>query len=210
MEHTQYDKLLERAKAGDAEAKYQVGTAILSEKAVFTDNIKHCHFNYAPDYGLELIKEAADLKHPDAMAQLGLLYISGGGVPQDQRKGLVLTNEAAKAGSLMAQNNLGWWLYTGELGHKDLNAAFTWTKKASDAGFVPAIETLAMMYWNGEGTHPDFKEALKWLIQGANDGNAVMREVVLEIKAAKVTTIQGKIFVKNGRLAWSKAAKQKG
>ena len=65
---------------------------------------------------------------------LGLLYISGRGVPRDIPQGIVLLRTAAEAHNERAQYNLGWAYESGTGVPRDKAQAIAWYRKAAQAG----------------------------------------------------------------------------
>lgn len=190
-----YKDLLAKAEAGDSEAQYLLGMAILEGKS----EGNHLY----PGYAMEWFEKATDQNHPGALMQLGYMYMNGDFVKRDEHKFFHYTLKAAQLGDSGAQNNIGWYFYTGgECCRRDSEAAFYWTKKSGDAGNVYAFETLAMMFWNGEGTEPDFDAAVYWLMKGADAGNPGMQKVLRQIKTAGIEGAEGKIILEKNPTDW--------
>src|SRR5262249_35230744 len=100
----------------------------------------------------------------DAHAQynLGLLYASGQGIPQDLQKAAEWYRKAAEQGVSAAQYNLGVMYANGQGVKKDPQQAANWFQKAADQGLVAAQAGLARVYDEGEGSFRNAAEAAKW------------------------------------------------
>lgn len=129
------------------------------------------------DTALEEFRKAADKGLHLAQYNLGVLYYSGRGVPQDFSKAMEWTRKAAEQGHAEAQFNLGamyynalgvdnpgpdFWPFT--LWHQDENheRAAQWYERAAENGHTQARYNLATMYENGEGVERDMVQAHFW------------------------------------------------
>ena len=111
----------------------------------------------------------------DAAAQLdlGLRYVTGKGIPPDERAALRWIGESATQGHAAAQFELGSY-YTLEP-HQDWQRAADLLRRAALQGFAPAQSSLAILYWAGKGVPQDRIEAYAWLGLAAEQGE---REVL--------------------------------
>ena len=87
--------------------------------------------------------KAADQGSTWAQTNLGLLYVAGEGVPQDQAKGFALLRKAADRNDSYAQYNLGWAYESGTGVPRDTQEAIKWYRKASNQGHEQANARLA-------------------------------------------------------------------
>jgi uncharacterized protein len=112
----------------------------------------------------------------DVVAQynLGLMYLTGQGVPQDDRQAATWFRAAAEKGDAPAQYYLGLSYQSGRGMKRDAVEAAMWYRKAAEQGYVYAQSVLGFMYGNGEGVPTDFVEAFLWLslAAAAGDGDA--------------------------------------
>ena len=126
----------------------------------------------------------------DAAAQynLGLMYDTGGGVPQDYGEAVRWYRLAADQGIAVAQYNLGGMYATGRGVPQDYGEAVRWYRLAADQGFssssvasssawrwrsiAAAQYNLGGMYYNGRGVPQDYGEAVRWYRLAADQGDA--------------------------------------
>lgn len=101
----------------------------------------------------------------DASAQcnLGVLYGSGKGVPQDYAEAAQWFQQAADQGHAAGQFNLGVLYRDGRGVTRDLAEAARWFRKAAEQGIAPAQYNLGLMLRDGLGVAQDQVEGLKWL-----------------------------------------------
>ena len=117
----EFKALLDRAKAGDAEAQYKIATVTLTHehKEFLNDNGQTFRRNW--------LAAAAKQGHVAAMSRVGSNYLSGYGVPKDERaskieEGKSLLIQAGKKGDLTAHESLGRYY----LSQKDPIEAYGW------------------------------------------------------------------------------------
>ena len=115
------------------------------------------------DRGKELIEQkdylkaikafdlAAKAGNLDALTALGVMYIGGIGVEQDNVKGYKFIRQAAEKSDPKAQYTLGALYYLGAGVEKDYKKAFNWLILASEQNYIDAKYNLAVMYEFGEG-----------------------------------------------------------
>lgn len=87
-----------------------------------------------------------------AQLNLGIAYITGNGVAQDDRKAALWFAKAAVQGSATAQYNLGLCYETGRGVEPDVYAATEWYEKAAEQGDAKAQAALERLeeYWEDE------------------------------------------------------------
>jgi TPR repeat protein len=118
----------------------------------------------------ELGAKTGDL---NAMTALGIMYITGVGVIQNDTKGFKYVQDAANKSHPKAQYTLGAIYYLGAGVNIDFNKAFSWISLSADQGYSDAQHNLAQMYEAGEGTSQDLKKAYKYYLIAARSGNLV-------------------------------------
>lgn len=102
------------------------------------------------------IKKAAEQGDIAAQIELGYMYWSGNGVPQDQSEAEKWLRMAAEQGDAETQFNLG-SMYDEGIGVKqDYNEALKWYLKAAEQGHEEAQFNLEQIYSNGEGVQQVF------------------------------------------------------
>ena len=112
-------ELLKRAAlGGSSEAAYELGNATI--KGIGTEN-KEPNYNHA--FGYYTI--AAVKGDKKAQYQLGQMYLSGRGVPQDYQKSLTWIARAANQGYVLAQIELA-KIYENDEKLKNLKRAYAW------------------------------------------------------------------------------------
>jgi len=115
----------------------------------------------------ELGAKTGDLS---AMTALGIMYITGVGVIQNDIKGFKYVQDAANKSHPKAQYTLGAIYYLGAGVNIDFKKAFNWISLSADQGYTDAQHNLAQMYEAGEGVSQDFKKAyVYYLIAARND-----------------------------------------
>ena len=116
----------------------------------------------------ELGAKTGDL---NAITALGVMYITGVGVIQNDIKGFKYVQDAANKSHPKAQYTLGAIYYIGAGVTIDFNKAFKWISLSADQGYIDAQHNLAQMYDAGEGIAQDFKKAYKYYLIAARSGN---------------------------------------
>ena len=128
----------------------------------------------------EQIRRDAEQGNANAQNELGRMYATGKGVPQDYAMAKAWFLKAAEQGHVDAQFNLGQMYATGNYGippnHME---AEQWYRKAAEQGHSIAPKSLGVtqnnigvMYARGDGVPRDNTEAFKWFTKSAEQGNA--------------------------------------
>jgi len=117
----------------------------------------------------------------DAQADLGSMYASGDGVPEDDVEAVRLFRMAAEGGLPRAQFYLACMYGGGKGVEKDLEAAASWYRKAADQGMPEAQFYLACLYEDGAGVPKDLVEARRWMSLAAEQGMAEAIEYMPEL-----------------------------
>jgi TPR repeat protein len=120
---------------------------------------------------LRLIRPPADQGNAAAQNILGLMYMLGQGVKQDNATAVIWYRKAADQGFAGAQSDLG-SIYNEGIGVKqDYVEAVKWYRKAAEQGFAGGELGLASMYFNGHGVKQDYVTALIWYRKAADQGD---------------------------------------
>jgi TPR repeat protein len=106
----------------------------------------------------------------DDTKSLGVRYLLGRGVQQDDKKAFYYFRKAANEGDPFAQNELAYLYAAGKGTSQDYIKSLTWYKKAADQGLSSAQYNLGLMYGRGLGTPRNQKEARIWLQKSAAQG----------------------------------------
>ena len=130
-----------------------------------------------------------DAESGDAMAQynLGVMYHSGEGVPQDHAEAAKWYRLAADQGNSFAQENMGMFYYHGLGVPQDYAEALKWFRLAADQGNCLAQLELGERYRDGEGVPQNFIEAYSWFAVAAicGDTSGTYLGVQIRDEAAK-------------------------
>jgi len=101
---------------------------------------------------------------------VGVRYLLGRGVKQDDEKAFYYFNKAANQGDALAQNEVAYLHAAGKGTPRNSEQAFQWYKKAADQGLASAQYSLGLMYLRGVGTNQDKTLALSWFKKSAEHG----------------------------------------
>jgi TPR repeat protein len=107
---------------------------------------------------------------PEAMTNVGLLYLKGLGVKRDEGKAAEWYEKAAQLGFVVAQFNLGNLYYNGQGVSRDKKQAARWYTAAAQGGHAKAQFYLAQMYMDGEGIDENKETGLSWFQKAAELG----------------------------------------
>jgi TPR repeat protein len=120
----------------------------------------------------EEFKALAEQGHPKAQFNLGLMYYSGQGVPQNNAEALKWFHKAAEQEHAGAQYNLGLMYYSGQGVDQDYAEAVKWFRRAAEQGDATAQYDLGSSYFNGQGVPQDFVQAYMWFSLAASQGDS--------------------------------------
>ncbi len=125
------------------------------------------------DFAAAMAEWAPMAEAGDAHAEynLGLLYASGKGAPQDYAKAAKWYRKAAEQGVAAAQYNLGVMYANGQGVQPDPQEAANWFLKAADQGVTNAALGLGDVYYESDGFR-NYTEAEKWYRKAAEEGFA--------------------------------------
>ena len=121
---------------------------------------------------IDQLRQAAEQGDAEAQNKLGVMYLRGEGVPENNQEAVKWCRKAAEQGHAKAQFNLGFMYSTGKGVLEDDREAVKWFRKAAEQGYAPAQNNLGFMYSTGEGVPQDDKEAAKWYRKAAEQGHA--------------------------------------
>lgn len=161
----QYCLYLESAeRLGDADATYNLANAYLEGNYGCAIDLKR---------GFDLMHRAADAGFEGAMNDLGRLYATGTGVPQDDVVARSWFQRAANSGNATAAANLAYMLLNGFGGPADVATAIRMLEQGASAGNARSAYRLAGIYRDGSQAVPqDFSLARKWAVQAADGGDS--------------------------------------
>ena len=108
------------------------------------------------NYSLALkhLEKAAEQGDASVQFLLGVMYVNGEGVRQDQKAAVKWYRKASEQGNDSAQFNLGNMYAEGRGVRQDDKAAVKWYRKAAWQGLAVAQLNLGLMYADGRGVRP--------------------------------------------------------
>jgi TPR repeat protein len=101
---------------------------------------------------------------------MGVRYLLGRGVVQDDQKAFYYFNKAALQGDVLAQNEVAYLYAAGKGTPRNQALAFSWYKKAAEHGLASAQYNLGLLYLRGLGTAPNKTLAMEWFKKSAEHG----------------------------------------
>ena len=128
-------------------------------------------------------KKEAEQGKAFAQYNLGFMYSTGEGVPQDYGKACEWYQKSAEQGNAKAQCNLGNMYDKGYGVPKDKGKALNWYLKAAEQWFAEAQYNLGVLYSAGDGVPQDYGKAYSWYSVAATfgyDGAKEKRDKVAE------------------------------
>jgi TPR repeat protein len=121
---------------------------------------------------MALLRPLAEQGDVDGQANIGHLYETGRGVPQNYVQAAAWYRKAADQGSAYAQDALG-SMYAGGRGvPQDYVQSVAWFRKAADQGDARAQGSLGLLYYRGEGVPQDYVQAVAWYRKAADQGDS--------------------------------------
>lgn len=184
IEQTAFEILYRDMVDGDAQARYEMGLALLYGKdgAVKDESLAFTTF-----------KRASAMEHVEAIYMTGYCYYFGKGVAENNESALAYFTDAAFKGSVNAQYRRAECYQKGFGTKEDLWFALDCYKKALDGGHDKAKEgifeciaklqkraedgdansmkQLGMIYYSGEVVEKDYLRARDWLSKAARGGS---------------------------------------
>jgi TPR repeat protein len=106
----------------------------------------------------------------ESATKMGVRYLLGRGVPQDNAKAFSYFLSAANEGDPFAENEVAYLYAAGKGTSQDYAKAFVYYQKAANHGLASAQYNLGLLYINGLGTAPDKVMAQQWLQKAAVHG----------------------------------------
>jgi TPR repeat protein len=110
----------------------------------------------------KLYEEAAKQGSLAAMTRVGVMYVMGIGVGEDEPRGARWLQRAAEAGHAAGMREYGILFAEGWGVDEDDATAVSWYRQAAAAGDGIAMARLGLAYENGEGVEANGKEAKRW------------------------------------------------
>ena len=119
---------------------------------------------------LKKLKPLAERGHVRSQHLLGVMYINGTDVVQNDEQARKWTLKAAEQEHDISQYFFGWVYKRGKGVDQDDAEAVKWFRKAAEQGYVRAQYNLGLMYRNGKGVDQDDMEVVKWFRKAAEQG----------------------------------------
>lgn len=116
------------------------------------------------------LMRAAEAGEAQAQYELGLAFLTGDGVTQDDSAAVHWFTLAAAAGLPSAQGNLGFLYLQGRGVPRDPQQAVQWLRQAAGKDVAAAQHNLGWMAQVGEGMPVDAETAIKWYAAAAGSG----------------------------------------
>lgn len=193
-----FQKNLEIAKEGNADAEYYVGCCYhrgeyveKDEEQAFKWYHKSAQHGNAKaqtclgacyelgngvkqNYSLAVTwyRKAAEQGYSKAQTCLGYCYGKGNGVVEDYKQAIEWWRKAAIQGDSEAQNCMGNCYNYGTGVSKDIKQAFFWYSKSAKQNYAEAQFMLGVFYSTGLGVQSNPTEAASWWQKAAQQGNA--------------------------------------
>lgn len=101
---------------------------------------------------------------------LGVKYLLGRGVKQDNKRAFYYFSQAAAKGDPIAQNELGYMYAAGKGTPRNDGKAFVYYHQAASKGLSSAQYNLGLLYMHGLGTPANKTKALEWFKLSADAG----------------------------------------
>ncbi len=149
------------ASLGLADAKYRLALSYIRGGVLKKDIPK----------ALELLTEASDQNHTNALIQLGVLYHKGIEVEKDEKKALHYFEKAASLNNSMGVFNLGIMYQLGYGTDQDFEKAYSLYEQSENMGYSDASVKLGEMNYKGIGRKADINKAFSHFLKGAEKGN---------------------------------------
>ncbi len=149
----------QRAAAGEAYARYLLGTARLVGLGGDAD----------PGSARQLLEQAASAGQVWAMHNLGWMHERGLGVPKDAAAALHWYRRAADAGAVPAMSEAARLLITEDVSGAPCAEGLRWLERAAEAGYRAAVARLGKVLYYGVGqcVRPQPERSRPWLERSA-------------------------------------------
>jgi hypothetical protein len=121
----------------------------------------------------------AEAGQHESATKMGLRYLVGRGVPQNDAKAFGYFMSAANKGDPFAENEVAYLFASGKGTTQDYGKAFIYYQKAAKHGLASAQYSLGLMYANGLGTPTDKIMAQQWFQKSAAHGFEPAKQALL-------------------------------
>lgn len=139
-----------------------------------------------PEAAARLLSPLADAGNAEAQYRLGMMYFSGSGVGENERRSYDLLLRSALQGHVNAMLQLANVLTFGQeipnFVQDPEHEAARWYFQAASAGNAEAQYSLGVLFQTGKGVVRDEKEAMHWMQQAAKNGHESAKAYVGAVK----------------------------
>jgi TPR repeat protein len=118
------------------------------------------------------MKQIAYAGNVDAQLHLGVIYLTGDGVPKDDVEAVKWLRKAADQDSPLAERYLAEMYFKGRGVPADNAEAAKWLRMAAEQNDAQSEHNLAVLYTEGEGVPRNLKEAVNWMRKAADQSLA--------------------------------------
>ena len=134
----------------------------------------------------KLIKESIN-GEAYAQIKLGVRYVNGNGLEQNDYKAFNLFEKAANQGVAKAQFNIGRMYYQGKGTSKNNDRALYWIRKAAEQESKDAQFILGAWYFQGEVVDKDFEKGSFYINRAIKNGSIQAKEYDARMKKIATT-----------------------
>ena len=121
----------------------------------------------------EAFQTAAEKGDANAQTSLGLMYLKGEGVEENEQTALNLFQQSAALGDVRGEVNLARMYAKGKAGLvPNYSIAVSWFDKAATQGYADAQYSLGVLYVTGNGVPLNYKKAQELFANAADQNNA--------------------------------------
>ena len=129
-------------------------------------------FAEGANYRFASTRKAAEQGHAGAQYNLGIMYVQGRGVAQNDATAVSWYRKAAEQGHARAQYGHGIMYAKGRGVARSDATAVSWYRKAGEQGHAGAQFNLGDMYAKGRGVAQNYATAVSWYRKAAEQGHA--------------------------------------
>lgn len=139
-----------------------------------------------PEEAARKFSSLADAGNAEAQYRLGLMYFTGRGVKENEKRSYDLLLRAANQGHVQAMLQLANVLTFGQqiasvVADPDQEAA-KWYFQAASRGNAEAQYSLGVLFQTGKGVERNDKEALHWMAEAAKNGHEAAQTYIKALK----------------------------
>lgn len=149
------------AELGNSRAQYILAKELLRKEHDNPEILKE---------SIEWLQKSADLNYPEALYALGIQYLFGDGVPQDDKKAFSLIEQAAESGYPLANNALGRFYLNGIGVERNGNAAVLFYGLGALDGVPESMFWYGRFLCDGYNIPKDFTKGFRLIKDAALKG----------------------------------------